>query len=212
MTQTLAVIIALQWIGLIGLGLVVLGLARQIGVLHNRLGPAGALMLSKGVKVGEPSPKFRLQSIEGGDVVLGGSDASGQSTLVMFVAPDCPVCASLIPTIKSIAKAESGRTRVIFASDGDPEKHRRYRAEKDIEGMPYVLSGQLGMTYSIGKLPYAVLIDQDGIIASQGLVNTREHIESLFEAHRMKIATIQDYLALKNDGEDRRDNSVLQTY
>ena len=169
-------------------------------------------MLSKGVKVGEPSPEFRLQSIEGGEVVLGARDASGQSTLVMFVAPDCPVCANLIPTIRSIAKAETGRTRVIFASDGDPETHRRYRAEKGIEGIPYVLSGQLGMSYSIGKLPYAVLIDQDGIIGSQGLVNTREHIESLFEAHRMKIPTIQDYLALEDDGQDRRDHSAAQTY
>lgn len=212
MTPSLTTIIVLQWIGLIALGLVVLGLARQIGVLHNRLGPAGALMLSKGVKVGEASPEFRLQSLEGNEVVLGGRDALGQSTLVMFVSPDCPVCASLIPTIKSIAKAETGHTRVIFASDGDPETHRRYRAQKGLEGMPYVLSGQLGMSYSIGKLPYAILIDQDGIIASQGLVNTREHIESLFEAHRMKIATIQDYLALKGDVQDHRDNSAVQTF
>jgi len=209
MTQTLSAIIVLQWISLIGLGLVVLGLARQIGVLHNRLGPAGALMLSKGVKVGEPSPEFRLQSLEGRDIVLGARDVSGQSTLVMFVAPDCPVCAGLIPTIKSIAKVEAGRTRVIFASDGDPETHRRYRAEKGLEGLPYVLSGQLGMSYSIGKLPYAVLIDQDGIIASQGLVNTREHIESLFEAHRMKIATIQDYLALKDDDQNHHSHAAV---
>lgn len=212
MTQTLTTIIVLQWISLAGLGLVVLGLARQIGVLHHRLGPAGALMLSKGVKVGQPSPEFRLQSIEGAEVVLGGRNASGQSTLVLFVAPDCPVCASLIPTIKSIAKTETGRTRVVFASDGDPETHRRYRAEKGLEGMPYVLSGRLGMSYSIGKLPYAVLIDQDGTIAGQGLVNTREHIESLFEAQHLKIATIQDYLALQDDDQEHHDHAAAKTH
>jgi methylamine dehydrogenase accessory protein MauD len=185
----------LQWAGLIGLAFVVLGLARQIGVLHHRLGPAGALMLSKSVKVGEASPEFHLQAIDGREVTIGGRDKAGKSTLIMFVAPDCPVCANLLPAIKSLAKAEATRTRLVFASDGDPDSHRRYYSEKGLVPHPYVLSGQLGMGFSIGKLPYAVLIDANGIIASQGLVNTREHIESLFEAQRLNISSIQDYLS-----------------
>lgn len=50
---------------------------------------------------------------------------------------------------------------------------------------PYILAPELGMSYAIGKLPYAVLLDPQGVVASQGLVNSREHIESLFESHRM---------------------------
>jgi methylamine dehydrogenase accessory protein MauD len=50
------------------------------------------------------------------------------------------------------------------------------------------------MTYGVAKLPYAVLIDEDGIVAAQGLVNTREHLESLFEAQRRGVASIQEYL------------------
>lgn len=199
MTTAVAALFAVQWAALIGLGLLVLGLARQIGVLHNRLGPAGALMLSKSVKVGEVSPEFRLRTLDNDEVVIGGAEASGRSTLIMFVAPDCPVCARLVPAIKSIARAEAAHTRVVFASDGDPVVHHRYRQEKGLESYPYVLSPELGMSYSIGKLPYAVLLDPTGVVASQGLVNSREHIESLFEAHRMKVASIQDYFA-NNDG------------
>jgi methylamine dehydrogenase accessory protein MauD len=51
------------------------------------------------------------------------------------------------------------------------------------------------MTYAVGKLPYAVLIDADGIIRAKGIVNTREHLESLFEAERRGVASIQQYLA-----------------
>jgi methylamine dehydrogenase accessory protein MauD len=38
------------------------------------------------------------------------------------------------------------------------------------------------LAYQVGKLPYAVLIDASGVIRAKGLVNTREHVESLFEA------------------------------
>jgi methylamine dehydrogenase accessory protein MauD len=50
------------------------------------------------------------------------------------------------------------------------------------------------MSYGVSKLPYAVLIDSEGFVAAQGLVNTREHVESLFEAERHGVASIQDYL------------------
>ena len=40
----------------------------------------------------------------------------------------------------------------------------------------------------------AVLIDESGQIASMGIINSREHLESLFEAKERKVASIQDYM------------------
>ena len=39
-----------------------------------------------------------------------------------------------------------------------------------------------------------MLIDEHGIIASMGIINSREHLESLFEAKERKVASIQEYL------------------
>ena len=61
--------------------------------------------------------------------------------------------------------------------------------------LPYVNSPQLGMAYQVGKLPYAVLIDAQGIIRAKGLVNSREHLESLMVAEETGFGTIQAYLA-----------------
>ena len=47
----------------------------------------------------------------------------------------------------------------------------------------------------IGKLPYAVLLDQQGRIRAKGLVNSREQLESLFTASELGVASVQDYLA-----------------
>jgi hypothetical protein len=40
-----------------------------------------------------------------------------------------------------------------------------------------------------------VLIDGDGVIRAKGLVNTREHLESLLEAKERGVESVQAYLA-----------------
>ena len=85
--------------------------------------------------------------------------------------------------------------RLVFASDGDkPEQHEAYVRDLGIEAYPYVLSQPLGMSYAVSKLPFAVLIGADGILQSKGLVNSREHLESLVEAMDSGFATLQDYV------------------
>jgi methylamine dehydrogenase accessory protein MauD len=195
MTPGLVAILSLQWAVIIGLALVVVALVRQVGVIHQRIAPAGALMISQGVKPGEPAPELRLRTVDDEAIAVGGIEPGGRSTLLMFIAPDCPVCATLLSALKSVAADEKAWLKVVFASDGDAARHRAFRTEKGLQGYPYVVSMELGLTYRIGKLPYAVLLDEQGILVSQGLTNSREHVESLFEARRLKAASIQDYLA-----------------
>jgi hypothetical protein len=47
----------------------------------------------------------------------------------------------------------------------------------------------------VEKLPMAALIDSRGVLRAKGLVNSREHLESLFEAHARGVASLQEYLA-----------------
>ena len=46
----------------------------------------------------------------------------------------------------------------------------------------------------LGTLPYAALIDKSGTLRAKGLVNSREHLDSLFEVEHLKHATLQQYL------------------
>jgi len=46
----------------------------------------------------------------------------------------------------------------------------------------------------VSRLPYAVLIDERGVIRAKGLVNSREHLESLFNAKELGVGTVQDYI------------------
>ena len=50
------------------------------------------------------------------------------------------------------------------------------------------------MAFHVDKLPHAVLMDAAGTVLSKGLVNSREHLESLIIAHEMGLRSVQDYI------------------
>jgi methylamine dehydrogenase accessory protein MauD len=191
----LGVSVVVLWVVVLSLLAVVLALTRQLGVLHERIAPVGALMLNRGLAVGEPAPRVDVVDLNGTNVRLGEPRSDGKSTLLLFVSPTCPVCKSLLPVVKSSGKDERDWLHIILASDGESQEHRDYVRANGLGGIPYVLSAPLGMTYQVSRLPFAALIDEAGILRARGLVNSREHLESLFEAKRLGVASLQDYFA-----------------
>jgi methylamine dehydrogenase accessory protein MauD len=193
MTEVLLASSLLLWLLVIILGLIVFALARQVGILHERVAPAGALMPTNGPKAGELTTSTEYQDLEGTQVTVGGPSSDGRPTLVMWISPTCPVCKSLVPTARLLSGQEN--LNLIFASDGDkPDRHLAYVRDLEITDYPYIISQSLGMKYAVSKLPFAVLIGPDGTLESKGLVNTREHLESLLESMETGVSTLQDYM------------------
>src|SRR3954465_9731187 len=84
MSQTLLLsLLLLSWLAIAALGLCVLALARQIGVLHERVAPVGALSMSKGPAVGQPVPRLTARTLEGREVVLGAPRSGGRRLLLL---------------------------------------------------------------------------------------------------------------------------------
>jgi methylamine dehydrogenase accessory protein MauD len=189
---TLQIAVAVLFVLNIGLVLTVLALARQIGVLFERVAPVGALTLDHGPKIGGPAPRLILQTLSGTFITVG--DADGRSQMFFFLSPTCPVCKKLLPALRTLAAAERDRWQIILASDGDTEEHRAFWQREKL-ALPYVLSEELGMSFQIGRLPYAVVVSPDGIVRAKGLVNNREQIESLLKAEELGVASLQEYLA-----------------
>lgn len=208
MTEALLVSNVILWVLVIVLALIVLALARQVGILHERVAPAGALLPTSGPKVGELTEAMALNDIRGEELVIGGANPNGDATFVMFISPTCPVCKSLVPTAKSLARREGKRMRLVFASDGNKlEQHQAYARDLELDAYHYVISEGLGMAYEVSKLPFALLIGADGTLHSKGLVNTREHLESLVEAMDSGVATLQEYMGSR---ESEFKNSVKE--
>ena len=189
--DAMTISVALLWLAVLALGLLVWALSRQVGVLFERVAPMGALVTDAGPAVGQPSPIFDLTGLQSEQVVIGGPQA--QPTLLFFLAPTCPVCKKLIPILKHLARDEARSLRVVLASDGEGD-HLQFMRDQGLQAMPYLLSTELGMSYRVSRLPYAVLMDRQGTVRAKGLVNSREQLDSLLNAHDMDTPTIQKYL------------------
>jgi methylamine dehydrogenase accessory protein MauD len=188
----LVVALALLWILVILLAVAVFALARQVGILYERIAPMGALITDSGPAVGEAVPRFDLSSLDGRSVAVG---AAGQrSQLVFFLSPTCPVCKKLLPILSSVASAEKAWLDVVLASDGEPAEHQAFVRQRRLEKFKYVLSRELGMAFRVSRLPYAALIDGAGVVRAKGLINNREQLESLFNARDLGVASVQAYI------------------
>lgn len=185
------------WIIVIGLLIVSIALVRQIGVLHERIAPVGALMLARGLEVGRPAPEITVTDLGGEALTIGGARSDGKTMLLMFLSPTCPVCKALLPLLKASRKSERSWLEIVLASDGDMLEQRAFAQREGLTEFRYAVSPALGISYQVGRLPYAVLIDAAGKLGARGLINSREHLESLFEAQRLGVASLQDYLSAR---------------
>jgi hypothetical protein len=143
-----------QLILLLVLCVVVVALARQVGTLHLRLGPRGALEIdTEGPTLGEVLPPVEARSADGTPVVLGGS---GSRRLVMFSSPTCIVCREVAPAIPAAARSAALVPQIVH----DPEAEQVL----DVPGTPFLL-----------------VLDELGVVRAKGTVNTLEQVEGLVD-------------------------------
>lgn len=185
------------WLAFLGVTAALLGLMRQVGLLHERSSPMGAMITDHGPDIGDKAPEFELPDFFGRQLKIGGASAEERQTLLMFTAPSCPVCDKLFPIIKSIAKVE--KINVVMISDGAADEHKRFLDNHELGQIRYVVSAEIGMAFQVGKIPYGVLVDPEGVIRAKGLTNTREHLESLLEADKTGFASLQQYMTSRKN-------------
>ena len=196
----------LLWVLMLGVIVALWALARQVGILYERVAPMGALITDAGPKLGEAAPQFELSALSGARIAIGGERAKSQ--LLFFLSPTCPICKKLLPVLRSSAAAERDWLDVVLASDGEATQHLAFYGEAKLNEFPYVLSADLGMTYRVSRLPYAVLMDERGIIRAKGMINTREHLESLFNAKELGVGSVQEYLRERMPAQHQHGETV----
>lgn len=150
------------------LAVVVVALARQIGVLHMRLGPLGALEIDdEGPRLGDAPPARTARDRSGAPVVVGGP---GSRRLLAFVSPSCPICEQLLPSLPAAARASGLALQVV--SDGDLET-----------------------AYGVPGVPFVVVFDELGVVRSKGTVNSLEQLDGLIDTAERRMLQTEDLRA-----------------
>jgi methylamine dehydrogenase accessory protein MauD len=155
---------------------VVVALARQIGTLHLRLGPRGALeMDDEGPPLGEAPEPFDATDIEGAGVTIGGP---GEPQLLMFVSPGCMLCEQVLPSVPAIAAV--GQLRPYVLTDVDATESSLTFGPKRLKA-PVVPGQAIASAYDVPGTPYVVVLDDQGVVQAKGTVNNLEQMEGLVD-------------------------------
>lgn len=171
------------WLLVVALVVVVVALARQIGTLHLRMGPRGALEIDdEGPALGEAPESFEVTTIDGDAIHIGGP---GEAQLLMFVSPGCMVCEQVLPAIGAVARAGSFVPYVL--TDVDPfEAERAFRPKR----LPASVASARPVVESlrVPGTPYVVLLDDRGVVLAKGTINNLEQMEGLVDTARRRLS------------------------
>jgi methylamine dehydrogenase accessory protein MauD len=168
-------IIAL-WVSVLVLAFLFIGTARLLGLLRWRLEQLEATTPNRlgrnGLRVGKKAPSFVLRSTSGQEVSL--NDFSGRRVLLVFTKDGCGPCQAIMPELN---KVEGESVQVIVVNRGTREATREW-AEKFNPRFPVLNQEALDLPrrYETFVTPFAFLIDEQGVIRSKGIVNSKQHI------------------------------------
>jgi protein-disulfide isomerase len=118
------------WIAVVVLGLAVVALLRQIGVLHARVNPMGVHFAGEGPELGTPAP-------------LAGPFAYDETplTLVAFTSPTCEICEQLRPSLAALRR-QYGDVRFVELEAADATR-ATFRAF-NVSNTPYFVAVDRG--------------------------------------------------------------------
>ena len=171
------------WLLVVVLCFVVVALARQIGTLHLRLGPRGALeMDDEGPPLQEAPPPVDAVDISGKGISVGGP---GHAQLVLFVSPGCHLCEAVLPSLTAVS--EAGDMRALVVTDSDATEARTSYGDGRVRA-PVIPSRKLAQAYRVPGTPYVVILDDLGVVRAKGAVNNLEQMEGLVDTARRRIA------------------------
>ena len=158
------------------LGAVVLSLARQIGVLHERTAPAGVAPRRLRQTQSLDPAALTLTSVAGATSSLA-EFARGRSLAILFIGPDCPICKALLPTFEPAL----GRLDLLtcYASGNEPAQvQARYAAENALDPERYFVGLDLAAALQVMVTPTLVVVDAAGEVVLRETLRGPGHLRS----------------------------------
>jgi methylamine dehydrogenase accessory protein MauD len=173
------------WLLTAVLAIVVLAHSRLLGLLHYRLGPTGARPLADGPELGSTVTRLQGRTLDGAPWSY--TFPAPREVLAIFVSPQCQTCNSLLPHIADFVRVHPDVDLLLISTLDDPAMNRAYVAFSRLpqERLTYVLGARQAADLNIEGTPYAVYLDDAGVVRNKGVVNNYEHLFGLRQPPRI---------------------------
>jgi thiol-disulfide isomerase/thioredoxin/uncharacterized membrane protein YphA (DoxX/SURF4 family) len=133
-----------------------------------------------GVAPGTEAPAFSLDSLDSGRVDLVTLLEPGLPLLLLFTSPTCGPCTLLMPEVARWQREHEDALTVVLLNHGDEAAARAEAAAYGLERVLLDRDGAVSEAYEANGTPSAVLVGDDGAIASW-LAAGSDWIETLVE-------------------------------
>lgn len=165
------------WVTVGALGLVMLALLRQIGVILQRVGPLGA-MAEDSFGAGHLVPELQVTDLGTFEprVLRGFED---RLLAVLFTTTTCSLCAEVTPAFAAVAADYVDRADSTIVVSAPAADAGRWALDHGL-GRGACFRDRIVEDLAVPYTPLVALIDGAGVVRSAGLVNNGEQVDGLF--------------------------------
>lgn len=151
-------------------------LVRQVGILMGHLGPVGARQTRQGPRVGENVAAHIARHI---------GLTFEQPTLLIFGSQSCAVCELVSAAAETLCRHWRSDARFVLVYD-EPDAAAPRLEDRLRFGVRRLTGDGLRQALDIKLLPFALMVDEEGLVVARGLVNDISHLESLLETYSQR--------------------------
>jgi len=126
-----------------------------------------------------PAPGFETIDTEGNLVSLAGYHDT--NVLLIFASPTCNACQAIYPTLKEFSD-DHPEVEIILLSNGDDDQNKGLVLDYGYEFPVALLTKELSDSYLISTVPFAYLIDDNGLIVSGSIFSKYSQLGELLDS------------------------------
>jgi methylamine dehydrogenase accessory protein MauD len=169
------------WLLLLTVGVLVLLLYRHFGMMS--LGTLEGVQRD-GLPIGEVAPPVSGVTAAGEE--SGWEPRRGQPQLLLFAAPDCEPCATVLPHVERLARAVDGGLGIAAVVPGPRSEVARF-VERHQPSFPALAEDGSGAfaRYRVRVTPFGFVVGEDGRVLAKGLCSNQARLRGLLEAADM---------------------------
>jgi methylamine dehydrogenase accessory protein MauD len=179
-------------------------LARLVGQMMSRRFPGN------GARVINPGPEIGTRGEGWGGTDLLGNEATvrfprERGVFLLYMAPHCTMCAGLLPAARRFVKEIAAEAELMWVIvQGSRDFQIGYAKENGLTQQTVFAEDQLPDPFRVGGAPFGLWLDAAGEVRAKGMINNREHLESLRHAAATGHPSVQSFLAAQTEAEEQK--------
>jgi hypothetical protein len=170
-----AIVVVGQWLAIIALAVVVLGILRQVTPrLQATTAHSPARLQAQGPAVGSAMPDFTGRDRYGGIITT--AQLRGRPAVVLFLSADCSPCVNLAREMGASDPVEELADALVVVIDPGGVEALELPGWPRVLAMPKI---EVLEVLEVRGRPFAMAVDNDWVVREKRMVNTVEQLRSL---------------------------------